>query len=178
MNIRVNQTARREYPDSFIRDLVGEIARRVGLIDAKITIQFRVKLAEGVGSHIMEGDRHLIRINQSWSFESQLEVLAHELRHAQQHAVGRLKSVYGKGSLWDGAFYSKDVSWSDLPWEKDAVAWEHIGPEVFAELKAKGKVPESSTERGRKVQAKLGYDTRLISEMTDEEIQAYIASRA
>lgn len=177
LSVRVKQTRHREYPDALVRDLAREIAVRVGLTSGAVIVQFRAGGMGGQGSYRNEWGRHVVRIDQTWSWGQQLETLAHELRHAQQQASRRLRHGPKSSWLWEGIVWPSGCEYSSRPWELDAQAFEAEGPAAWEDFKARGLVPESATERARRDCAAMGLDTRLVCELTDEEVAALVAER-
>jgi hypothetical protein len=63
-----------------------------------------------------------IQVDADLSFKTSLSILAHELTHVKQYAIGEMSYDYRKveDTFWKGKRIPASVKYEDQPWEKDA----------------------------------------------------------
>ena len=143
---RGGDKSRHAVIESHVREVMAQLASTRLANTMRITIKIRAKVtadnARGI-CHFRDMSRtatarskhYTIVLKSSMSFESQLDVLTHELQHAVQMAQGRLVIRHTKAKGW--AWYWRPVghqgasictpfadlpAWAERPWEIEAVA--------------------------------------------------------
>lgn len=142
-----------------LNDIVEEMTRRIvaRMFSTRManTLRLRIELrattidSDAVGTahfqKVYDAARktYTIKLQRDRSVPRIIRTLAHELKHIEQYATGRLR--HGRKSGAKGWFYKPtregrgeffeygQLPWAERPWEKEAIAASDIGTEVFRE---------------------------------------------
>ena len=101
-------------------------------LDIKITFKKGLNDDEKMSGSCSAEDRpsnhkhseFVIQIDDSLSIEDTFHIIAHELTHVKQYALGELSYDYKNvdRNMWKGKIILEDsIPYDDQPWEKDAV---------------------------------------------------------
>jgi hypothetical protein len=86
---------------------------------------------DGMAMYVEMADCYLILIKPEKrhnikAYKAMTVILAHEMVHVRQQALGTLKYTKSRVPLWKGKRYSKDTPYLDTPWEIEAFAKQEL----------------------------------------------------
>lgn len=87
--------------------------------------------SDGLVSYIEEADCYLVLVKSPKSFttanmKNMLTILAHEMVHVKQYALGIMKITPSGHTIWNGKTYRKNINYLQSPWEIDAFSRQEL----------------------------------------------------
>lgn len=106
------------------------------------TLEIEVRLTNcyknGAYGYCMMGDNNRgfeVEIDKNLRLYDFVSTICHELTHLKQYARGEMKQLDCGKVRWKKTIYSKDVSYDDSPWEKEAFKVENkLAMQCFEEV--------------------------------------------
>lgn len=125
---------------------IADLMPKKRALDIKITFEKGLNDVEKMSGSCLADDtpsshkhsKFIIRIDADLEIEDLFSIIAHELTHVKQYALGELSYDYKNvdKNMWKGKIILEDaIPYEKQPWEKDAVKNEQ---RLLAELKDHG----------------------------------------